>query len=107
MKPNPQITTTFLDGSTRTATILESSIIGKGKYLPGWQWSKHAGPMTGKESESHTGYIESGKMIIKSADGKETKLKAGDAFEIGPGHDAWVDGEEPCIALDFEWKGKK
>jgi hypothetical protein len=26
----------------------------------------------------------------------------GEAFEVGPGHDAWVVGDEPCVALDFE-----
>ena len=25
----------------------------------------------------------------------------GGAFEAGPGYDAWVDGNVPCVALDF------
>ena len=25
----------------------------------------------------------------------------GDAFEVGPGHDSRVIGEQPCVALDF------
>lgn len=93
---------TFLDGSTRTAVILESVAIGKGKYLPGWQWSKHAGAMTSKQSEAHIGYIVSGKMVIKNSEGVETHIGPGDAFEIEPGHDAWVEGDEPCIAMDFQ-----
>jgi len=98
---------TFLDGSKRTAVILKSVAIGQGEYLPGWRWSKHAGAMTGKQSEAHIGYIVSGKMTIKSPDGTEMKVGPGDAFEIGPGHDAWVDGDEPCIALDLEHLKKK
>jgi hypothetical protein len=40
-------------------------------------------------------------MIIKGVDGKEVLVGAGDAFEVTPGHDAWVVGGEPCVALDF------
>ena len=92
----------FLDGSKRTVVILKSIIIGRGEYLPGWRWSKHVGVQTGKNSEAHTGYIFSGKMMLLEADGQEILVKQGDFFEIGPGHDAWVVGNEKCIAFDFE-----
>ncbi len=98
---------TFLDGSKRTVVILESVAIGRGEYLPGWQWSKHAGAQTGKASESHIGYIISGSMVSKGSDGAEVTVGPGDAFEVQPGHDAWVLGNEPCIALDFEHLGKE
>jgi|SRR3989344_241652 len=94
---------TFLEGSERTAAILGSVVIGQGKYLPGWRWSEHVGKQTGKSSEAHIGLIVSGKMVIRSADGQEVAVGQGDAFEVGPGHDAWVVGDEPCIALDFEY----
>ena len=93
---------TFLDGSKRTVVVLGSVAIGRGEYLPGWKWSKHARPQTGKNSEAHIGYILSGQMAVKGADGKEVKIGPGDAFEVKPGHDAWVVGNEPCVALDFE-----
>lgn len=101
----PDKSWTFLDGSTRSAVILDSIAIGKGKYLPGWKWSKHVGKMTGKKSEHHIGFILSGKMISKSPDGKEMVSGPGDAFELERGHDAWVLGNESCIALDFEYLG--
>ncbi len=94
---------TFLDGSKRTVVVLDSVTIGKGEYLPGWKWSKHAGPQTGKNSEAHIGYIVSGQMIVCGDDGKEVTVGSGDAFEVKPGHDAWVVGDDPCIALDFEY----
>ena len=94
---------TFLDGSKRTAVILDSVAVGRGEYLPGWQWSKHVGAQTGKKSQAHVGYILSGKMVIKGADGKEVTVGPGDAFEVQPGHDGWVVGDEPCVALDFEY----
>tara|TARA_Y100000310_G_C20516984_1_gene731672 strand:+ start:295 stop:444 length:150 start_codon:yes stop_codon:yes gene_type:complete len=45
-------------------------------------------------------------MIIKGKDGKEVKVNPGEAFEVQPGHDAWVIGKESCIALDFKYLGK-
>ena len=101
LNSNKELSWTFIDGSKRVAGILETVAIGRGKYLPGWKWSKHAGKITGKKSEIHIGYILSGEMIVKSKNGKEIKVGAGEAFEVGPGHDAWVAGDVPCIALDF------
>lgn len=91
----------FLDGSKRDVVILKTVAIGRGEYLPGWKWSKHAGVQTGKSSEAHIGYILSGQMVVQSPEGKELTVNSGDAFEMPPNHDAWVVGNDPCIALDF------
>jgi hypothetical protein len=40
------------------------------------------------------------------ADGTERELAAGDAFDVPPGHDAWVIGDEPYIAVDFSLTGQ-
>jgi len=93
---------TFLDGSTRKAVVLENVAIGKGEYLPGWRWSKDVGKMSGKKSEAHVGYVVSGEMMLRGPDGTESKVGPGEAFEISSGHDAWVVGDVPCVALDFE-----
>lgn len=92
---------TFLDGSTRSVITIGSFRIGRGVYKPGWKWSLHAGPQTGKPSERHIGYIVSGKMLVKGADGQEEVIGPGMAFEAAPSSDAWVVGDEPCEALDF------
>jgi hypothetical protein len=34
-------------------------------------------------------------------DGAEFDLGPGDVFVAPPGHDAWIVGNEPCIACDF------
>ncbi len=100
---NAENSRVFLDGSKRTVVVLKSIAIGRGEYLPGWKWSEHASPQTGKKSEAHIGYIISGQMVIRAADRKEVNVGPGDTFEAQPGHDAWVVGNEPCVALDFSY----
>lgn len=39
--------------------------------------------------------------MLKDSAGIETEVGPYEAFEVGPGHDAWVVGDEPCVALDF------
>jgi hypothetical protein len=91
----------FIDGSTRSFTSLRTAAIGFGTYQPGWRWSLHAGPQTGKDSENHIGYVISGQMMVKDPLGNEAVINPGEAFEIVPESDAWVIGNENCIALDF------
>ncbi|MGD9253078.1 MAG: hypothetical protein PVG92_04010 [Holophagae bacterium] len=90
----------FLDGSERATVELLSATIGRGVYQPGWRWSEHAGRPTGRPSEPHLGLVESGQMVVRAADGTEAVVGPGGVFEVGPGHDAWVLGDEPCIAWD-------
>jgi hypothetical protein len=35
-------------------------------------------------------------------DGTETDLEAGGAYVIEPGHDAWITGDNPFVASEFE-----
>ncbi len=91
----------FIDGSTRSYAALRTAAIGFGTYQPGWRWSLHARPQTGKNSENHIGYIISGRIMVKDPFENESEIESGCAFEIVAGSDAWVIGDEPCIALDF------
>jgi hypothetical protein len=38
-------------------------------------------------------------------DGTESEIQAGDVAVIPPGHDGWVVGDEPVVALDFGGNG--
>jgi len=96
--------TTFIDGSFRKVVELDSVFVGKGVYKPGWRWSKHVGPMTGKAAQSHIGCVVSGRFKLQGPDGNQYEAGPSDAFELGPNHDAWVIGDEPCEAIDFEVK---
>ena len=91
----------FLDGSVRSFEILRNAGIGIGTYKPGWRWSKHAGPQIGKPSENHIGYVISGYFRVQDSSGSQLVIGPGEAFELAAGSDAWVEGEEACVSLDF------
>ena len=77
--------------------------IGKGTFEPGWRWSQNVKPIAGTDScqVSHLAYVLSGEMTVRMDDGTETKIGAGQVCALPPGHDAWVEGDEPCVMVDF------
>lgn len=72
-------------------------------FQPGWKWSKDIGPTVGRDrcDTRHVGYVLSGKCRIVLSDGTQYDLGPGDLMEIPAGHDGWVIGSEPFVALDF------
>ena len=74
-----------------------------GTWAPGWQWSEHMKPIAGTEAceATHLIYAISGTMHIVMNDGTEGDVSAGDFAFAGPGHDAWVVGDEPFVGVDF------
>jgi hypothetical protein len=77
--------------------------VGRADSRPGWRWSADVKPLVGTDScqVAHTSYIVSGHMHVVMTDGRELDLHPGDAHLVGPGHDAWVVGDEPCVTIDF------
>ena len=49
----------------------------------------------------HHIYVISGSMTVRMDDGEERTVNAGDLVDVGPGHDAWVEGDEPCVSIDM------
>jgi hypothetical protein len=73
---------------------------------PGWKWSDCIKPVAGTDlcEAAHLGYVVSGTIHIAAADGTEADVGAGHSYRIDPGHDAWIVGDEPFVALEFESK---
>ncbi len=73
-------------------------------FEPGWKWSECVKPVVGTDScqVHHVGFIQAGRMHVAHDDGTELELGPGSAYEILPGHDAWVVGDETCLAFEFE-----
>lgn len=72
-------------------------------FQPGFHWLEHVKPAAGTDlcEVRHIGYVISGRLGLRMADGSERELAAGDVFDVPPGHDAWVIGDEPYISVDF------
>ncbi len=70
---------------------------------PGWHWAEHVKPIVGTEycQQRHVGVIVSGRLRIRMQDGDEVTCTAGQAYVIEPGHDAWAEGDEPMVVLEF------
>lgn len=94
----------FLDGSEYWFVGLPTVRIGLGHFRPGWVWSEHAGKQTAKDSQRHDGYIQSGKMTVESANRRQVEVGPDEVFELGPGYNAWVVGDEICVAPDVTCK---
>ncbi len=79
--------------------------VGRGTFNPGWKWSRHVKPIAGTDScqAAHMGYVISGRMTVQMDDGTSEQFQAGDLMIAPPGHDAWVEGDEPCVMVD--WQG--
>lgn len=79
------------------------TVVGRGVFEPGWRWSNDVKPIAETETcqAAHVGYCLKGRMTIHMDNGEEFQIKAGDAYRIIPGHDAWVEGSETCEMLDF------
>ena len=83
---------------------LDDTVVGHMVYQPGWRWSNDVKPIAGTEScqYHHLGLTISGRLRVQMPDGTELEIGPGDVFEIPPGHDAWVVGDEPWDSVDFE-----
>ena len=79
--------------------------VGRITVQPGWRWSEHVKPVAGTElcMAPHQQYQISGRIHIVMGDGTELDSGPGDITSLPPGHDAWVVGNEPVVAID--WQG--
>jgi len=83
---------------------LDDRVVGRMTYEPGWRWSVDVKPIAGTDSCQfhHVGVTISGRTRVQMRDGTELEIGPGEVFEIPPGHDAWVVGDEPWVSVDFE-----
>jgi class 3 adenylate cyclase len=83
---------------------LDDTVVGRMTYEPGWRWSVDVRPLAGTDfcQYHHVGVTLSGRVRAQMPDGTELEIGPGDVFEIPPGHDAWVVGDEPWVSVDFE-----
>jgi hypothetical protein len=79
--------------------------VGRATAQPGWRWSQHIKPVAGTElcMAPHQQYQLSGRIHVVFQDSTELDVGPGEVVSLPPGHDAWVLGDEPAVAID--WQG--
>jgi hypothetical protein len=80
------------------------AMVGRGRFEPGWKWSKHVKPIAKTESceAPHFQYHVSGILHVVMDDGTEKDVGPGEISMLPAGHDAWVVGNEPVVVVDFQ-----
>jgi hypothetical protein len=96
LRTPPQAQVAFVD--------LGTAKVARFALEPGWRWSESVKPLAGTDAcqARHVGAMVSGRMHVVAADGSEQEIVPGTAYVIEPGHDAWVVGDEPVLAYEFE-----
>jgi hypothetical protein len=81
---------------------------GRATFEPGWRWSTSVKPLVNTKSceVPHLGYMVSGHIRTVMDDGSEEEFGPGDVLQIPPGHDGWVVGDEPAVAIDITGAGE-
>lgn len=99
----PEDVRSFEKGCIDVVT-LGGATVGRATFEPGWKWSECVKPIVGTDScqVAHLGYVVSGRMHVVMNDGAEGEAGPGDVFDIPPGHDAWIVGDEHCVIVDFQ-----
>lgn len=104
---DPDETLSFPSGSASTVRLGDLTI-GRLVLEPGWRWSDQVKPVAGTQSCQfrHVGVGLSGAGMVIMDDGTKTEIHAGEVFDIPPGHDQWVIGNEPSVSIIWGgWRG--
>jgi hypothetical protein len=93
---------TFPKGKIEVVTV-GGYTFGRATLQPGWKWSESLKPVLKTEScmIRHNQIVVSGRLRVRMDDGTEMEFGPGDVMAISPGHDAWVVGKKPFVAIDI------
>ncbi len=82
---------------------LDDVIIGRTVFDAGWHWATDVKPIAGTEScqYHHLGVCVTGRLGVRMDDGSVLEIGPGSVFDIPPGHDGWVIGDEPWVTDDY------
>jgi class 3 adenylate cyclase len=103
----PDEALTLTHSSASTVRIGEL-VVGRLTLQPGWRWSTDVRPIAGTTScrFHHVGVVLSGVTDGLMDDGTQFTVGPGDVFDIPPGHDNWVVGDEAMVAIIWGgWRG--
>ncbi len=87
---------------------LDDATVGHCSFEPGWRWSTDIAPLVGASScpIRHLGYSMSGAVHVEMDDGQTLDIGPDTVFDIPPGHDKWVIGDEPWVTIEWGASGR-
>jgi len=99
---NPDLIRRFPNGRIENVSHGETTI-GRFRMEPGWRWSRDVGPIAGTRfcQIHHQGVVFKGCLRVEMDSGEVCEFKVDDVYDIPPGHDATVVGEEAFEAIEF------
>lgn len=102
----PETVREFSHGRVDTVS-LDETVLGRFRFEPGWRWSNDVRPIVRTDScqNRHVGVALEGTMRVRIDDGTLMDILPRDAYEIPPGHDAWVLGDEAFVT--YEWTSSR
>ncbi|MGH2474753.1 MAG: adenylate/guanylate cyclase domain-containing protein, partial [Candidatus Limnocylindrales bacterium] len=82
---------------------LDDATVGRSTWQPGWRWSTDLAPVMGTRTcqTHHLGYSVSGVLHVVLDDGEALDIPPDSIYEIPPGHDAWVVGDEAWVTVEW------
>jgi class 3 adenylate cyclase len=96
-----------LDFPQLNVRVVELGDITVGHFVnePGWSWAECIRPSVGGDwcQARHLGMVISGRLGVELEDGTTFEVGPDDVFDIPPGHNGWVIGDEPVVQV--EWSG--
>jgi class 3 adenylate cyclase len=99
-EPDEVVSTPLLDGEI---VRLGEVHVGRFVHHAGWRWSEHMKPVVGTThcEHHHQGFVITGEFEFTMADGARRRVRAGEVYDIPPGHDGRVVGDEDAVAIEF------
>jgi hypothetical protein len=98
--------------SSRTVAGVQVDVVAAGSgrikrviYPPGFRWSKDMKSAVGTDlcMHAHVGFIARGRIHIQYGDGTTLEFVAPAVVAVEPGHDGWVDGDEPAVLIEVDF----
>lgn len=99
---SPEQVRRFPNGRIETVSHHETTI-GRFVLEPGWRWSRDVGPIARTRSCQihHQGVVLRGRLRVETDAGEVCEFGPDDVYDIPPGHDASVVGDEAWEAIEF------